>query len=76
MATVQTIQPNQMIVTFDDVNFMPQVKKAIALMKGVKDVAMPRNKRLTPIERSLKEVQEGKLYEAKDLDDLFSQLND
>ena len=76
MATVQTIQPNQMIVTFDDVNFMPQVKKAIALMKGVKGVAMPRTKRLTPIERSLKEVQEGKLYEAKDLDDLFSQLND
>lgn len=76
MATVQTIQPNQMIVTFDDVNFMPQVKKAIALMKGVKEVAMPRTKRLTPIERSLKEVQEGKLYEAKDLDDLFSQLND
>lgn len=76
MASVQSIQPNQMIVTFDDVNLMPQVKKAIALMRGVKGVAMPRAKKLSAIDQSLKEVREGKLYEAKDLDDLFSQLND
>lgn len=30
----------------------------------------------TAIDQSLKEVREGKLYEAKDLKDLFSQLND
>ena len=30
---------------------------------------------VSPLERSLKEVEVGELFEAKDLDDLFAQLN-
>ena len=33
------------------------------------------NKTNLPIELSLKEVEVGELFEAKDLDDLFEQLN-
>lgn len=31
---------------------------------------------MTPFEVSRKQVENGELYEAKDLDDLFKQLND
>lgn len=33
------------------------------------------NKTNSPIELSLKEVEVGELFEAKDIDDLFEQLN-
>lgn len=76
MAT-STLQqaPNQLVVTLTDVSHIDKVRKAIASIQGVKTVRKPRMKRISPIERSMKEVQEGKLYEAKDLDDLFEQLN-
>lgn len=46
MATL-AIQPeaNQMIVTFDDVSVMQQVKKTLALVRGVKSISMPRPKK-------------------------------
>ena len=35
----------------------------------------PQSVIISAIERSLKEVEAGELFEAKDLDDLFEQLN-
>lgn len=70
IATTQPLAPNQIIVTFEDVSFISQVKKAISLMKGVKSVSSPRvsKKQLTPqqqyvkesLTRALNEVQEAK----------------
>lgn len=74
--SAQNLLPNQMIVTFDDISVMPQVKRAIALMKGVKHVSISKAKRKSAIERSMEELRAGQLYEAKNLDDLFAQLND
>ena len=74
-STGQQIQQNQIVVTLDDVSLMNSIRKAISLMRGVKSVSLPKKKRVSAIERSMQEVEEGKLYEAKDLDDLFKQLN-
>ncbi len=70
IAATQPLASNQIIVTFDDVSLMSQVKKAISLMKGVKSVRSPRvsKKMLTPqqqyvkesLTRALNEVQEAK----------------
>ncbi len=43
---------NQMLVTFDDVSIMNQIKKTLLLMRGVKSVSMPRKKRISRIDRS------------------------
>ncbi len=74
-STTQQVQQNQIVVTLDDVSLMGSIRKAISLMRGVKSVSLPKKKRISGIERSMQEVKAGKLYEAKDLDDLFEQLN-
>lgn len=75
MAT-SAIQPqaNQMIVTFDDVSVMKQVKKTLALIKGVKSVSMPRKKRMCGLDRALKDVEEGRVYRAESVEDMFKQI--
>ena len=77
MATL-TIQPeaNQMIVTFDDVSVMQQVKKTLTLIKGVKSISMPRRKRMCGLDRALKDVEEGRVYRAESVDDMFKQILD
>ena len=76
MATL-AIQPeaNQMIVTFDDVSVMQQVKKTLALIKGVKSISMPRKKRMCGLDRALKDVEEGRVYRAESVEDMFKQIN-
>lgn len=75
MATL-AIQPdaNQMIVTFDDVSVMQQVKKTLTLIKGVKSVSMPRKKRMCGLDRALKDVEEGRVYHAESVEDMFKQI--
>lgn len=67
-------QANQMIVTFDDVSVMKQVKKTLALIKGVKSVSMPRKKRMCGLDRALKDVEEGRVYRAESVEDMFKQI--
>lgn len=67
-------EANQMIVTFDDVTVMQQVKKAIALMRGVKSISMPRKKRMSGLDQALKDVEEGRVYRAESVDDMFKQI--
>lgn len=72
--SVQSQAANQMIVTFDDVSIMQQVKKAISLMRGVKSVTIPRQKKVCRIDRALKDVEEGRVYHADSVDDMFKQI--
>ncbi len=76
MATA-TIQPeaNQMIVTFDDVSVMQQVKKTLALVRGVKSISIPRKKRMCGIDRALKDVEEGRVTRWNSVEEMFEHLN-
>ena len=73
---VQGQTSGQLLVTLSDVSMMNSLKKAISLLKGVETVKPVRQHRLSAIEKSMQEVENGELYEAKNLDDLFRQLND
>ena len=73
-ATAIQPQVNQMLVTFDDVSVMKQVKKTLALMRGVKSVTMPRKKRMCGLDRALKDVEEGRVYRAESVEDMFKQI--
>ncbi len=66
-------QEGQLLVNVSDMSMMKDIKKAISMLKGVAGVALPRRKRISAYERSLKELEEGRVYEAKDVDDLFKQ---
>ena len=73
--TTTQVKSNQIIVTFDDVSVMAQVKKAITLMKGVKSVSAPRVRRKkTGIDKALDDVKHGRVYKAKSANDLIKQI--
>lgn len=63
-----------MIVDVEDMSLFNDIRKAISMLRGVGKVTRPRRKRLTAYERSLKDLDEGRVYEAKDVDDLFKEI--
>lgn len=64
----------QLIVDVEDMTLFNDIKKAISMLRGVGKVSRPRRKRMTSYERSLRDLDEGRVYEAKDVDDLFKQI--
>ena len=66
-------QNRTLLVTISDELMMKDIKKAISMVKGVETVTKPRSKRISAYERSLRDLEEGRVYEAKDVDDLFKQ---
>ena len=78
---IKTIMPNgvalpmegQILVNIDDMSMLKDIKKAISMVKGVGKITLPRRKRYSSYERSLRDLEEGRVYEAKDVDDLFRQ---
>ena len=74
MANVTTAPTGgQIIVDIEDITMLKDIKKAISMVKGVENVTQPRRKRISAYERSLRDLEEGRVYEAKDVDDLFKQ---
>ena len=75
MANVATVPAEgQILVNIDDMSMLKDIKKAISLLKGVGKITVPRHrKRYSSYELSLRDLDEGRVYEAKDVDDLFRQ---
>jgi len=65
-------QEGMLLVRISDISMMKDIRKAISMVKGVENVTLPRCKRISAYERSLRDLEEGRVYEAKDVDDLFS----
>ncbi|MBQ3878632.1 MAG: hypothetical protein II792_10270 [Prevotella sp.] len=75
MANVAAVTPaeGQLIVSVENVSMLKDLKKAISMLRGVTKITVPRSKRMSSYERSLHDLDEGRVYEAKDVDDLFKQ---
>ena len=75
MANVTTVPAEgQILVNIEDMSMLKDIKKAISLLKGVGKITVPRRrKRYSAYELSLRDLDEGRVYEAKDVDDLFRQ---
>ncbi len=75
MANVAAVTPaeGQLIVSVENVSMLKDLKKAISMLRGVTKITVPRSKRMSSYERSLRDLDEGLVYEAKDVDDLFKQ---
>ena len=75
MANVTTVPAEgQILVNIEDMSMLKDIKKAISMVKGVGKITLPRRrKRYSAYELSLRDLDEGRVYEAKDVDDLFRQ---
>ena len=60
---VTTPSQGQILVNIEDMSMLKDIKKAISLLKGVGRITVPRNKRLSSYERSLRDLDEGRVYE-------------
>jgi hypothetical protein len=75
MANVVTIpSQGQILVNIEDMSMLKDIKKAISLLKGVGKITVPRTKRLSSYERSLRDLDEGRVYDYDSLDDLIKEI--
>ncbi len=66
----------QIIVDIENMSMLKDIKRAISMLKGVGKITVPRRKKLySSYELSLRDLDEGRVYEAKDVDDLFKQCH-
>lgn len=64
---------SQILVNIEDMSKLKDIKRAISMLKGVGKITSPRRKRCSSYERSLRDLDEGRVYEAKNVDDLIKQ---
>ena len=74
-ANVATVPAQgQILVDIEDMSMLKDIKRAIGLMRGVCKITVPRRKRMSSYERSLRDLDEGRVYEYDSLDDLIKEI--
>ncbi|MCR5365791.1 MAG: hypothetical protein K6E67_06565 [Prevotella sp.] len=64
----------QILVNIEDMSMLKDIKKAISMLKGVGKITLPRRKRMSSYERSMRDLEEGRVYEYDSLDDLIKEI--
>jgi hypothetical protein len=74
MSNVTTLpKEGQLIVSVENVSMLKDLKKAISMLRGVTKITIPR-RRLSSYERSLRDLDEGRVYKYDSLDDLIKEI--
>lgn len=55
-------------------SLLKDIKKAISMLKGVGKITVPRRKRYSSYELSLRDIEEGRVYEYESLGDLVREI--
>ncbi|MBQ7571043.1 MAG: hypothetical protein IJT19_02265 [Bacteroidaceae bacterium] len=75
MANVAAVpSQGQILVDIEDMSMLKDIKRAIGLMRGVGKITVPRRRRMSSYERSLRDLDEGRVYEYDSLDDLIKEI--
>ena len=71
MANVATVPAQgQILVNIEDMSLL----KDISMLKGVGKITLPRRKRYSAYELSLRDLDEGRVYKYDSLDDLIKEI--
>ena len=62
----------QLTVSIEDVSKLEQIKQAISLIRGVSSVTLKRQRK-NGMDRAIEDLKNGRVYEAKSLEDLINQ---
>ena len=75
MADLVTVPAEgQILVNIEDMSMLKDIKKAISMVKGVGKITIPRRKHYSSYERSLRDLDEGRVFEYDSLDDLIKEI--
>ncbi len=72
--TTSSPTEGQIIVSVENVSMMKDLKKAISMLRGVKKITVPRRKRYSAYELSMRDLQEGRVFEYDSLNDLKKEI--
>ena len=72
VATIPT--EGQLIVNVENTSMLRDLKKAIGMMRGVTRITIPRTRRLSSYERSLRDLDNGNVYKYDSLDELIREI--
>lgn len=76
MGNVVTVPAQgQILVDIEDMSMLKDIKRAIGLIRGVGKITVPRRKRMSSYERSLRDLDEGRVYEYDNLEDLVKEID-
>ena len=64
----------QILVDVEDASMLKDIKKAISLMRGVTKVSLPRRKRYSAYELSMRDLKEGRVNSYDSVDDFFQKM--
>lgn len=64
----------QILVEIEDLSMIKDIKKAISMLKGVGKITMPRRKRYSSYELSLRDLDEGRVYSYDSLEDFIKEI--
>ncbi len=64
----------QILVDIEDMSMLKDIKKAISMVKGVGKITIPRRKRMSAYERSLRDLDEGRVTTHASVDDYFKKF--
>lgn len=64
----------QLLVEIEDMSMLKDIKKAISMLKGVGKITLPRRKRYSSYELSLRDLDEGRVYKYDSLEDLIKEV--
>ena len=75
MANVAVVpSEGQILVDIEDMSMLKDIKKAFSMVKGVGKITIPRRRRYSSYERSMLDLEEGRVYEYDNLDDLIKEI--
>ena len=63
----------QILVNIEDMSKLKDIKRAISMLKGVGKIITPR-RRLSSYERSLRDLDEGRVFKYDSLDGLIKEI--
>ena len=64
----------QILVDIQDMSMLKDIKKAISMVKGVGKITIPRRRNLSSYDRSIRDIEEGRVYKYDTLDDLIKEI--
>ena len=67
-------QEGQLLVSISDMSMLKDIKKAISMVKGVGKITIPRRKRYSAYELSLRDLDEGRVTTHASVDDYFKKF--
>ena len=68
----RTKNMTQLTVSIEDTSMLDQIRQAISLLRGVTSVTLKRQTK-TGMDRAIDDIKNGRVYEAKSVEDLINQ---